>query len=277
MPRTQVGAVELYYELHGPEGAPVVALVNGILMNAATGWLAQRDAFAARYRLLLHDCRGQGQSDHPDEPYSMAVHADDLAGLFDALGIARAHVLGLSYGGEVAQAFAIAHPERLLGLVLANTVSEVGPELRLVVESWADVARRAVPDEFFRVTVPWNFSPPFIRNHQALLEEARRRYAQLDYPAVVRLCDAFLALHLTPDLHRIAASTSVIWAEHDLIKGRAYADILLRHIVGAEGHEVRGAGHAAHWEQAAEFNRIALECLARIDASTRGPRGSTSV
>jgi len=265
MPRVRAGEVELYYEWHGPDTAPALVLNNGILMNAATSWVHQQRAFAERYRVLLYDCRGQGQSDHPASPYSMEQHADDLARLLDALGVGHAHVLGISYGGEVAQAFAIRHPDRVRGLVLADTVSEVGPELRLVVGSWLDVARRAEPDEFFRATVPWNFSPAFIRANAALLEDARQRYALLDYPAVVRLGECFERLHLTPDLPRILAPTCILYGDADLIKGREYAEILHRRIANSELHVIPGAGHASCWERPQVFNRLVLEFLDRVE------------
>ena len=133
MPYIQANGIRIYYEWHGPENAPVLVLNNGILMNAAASWVPQTVAFAGSYRVLQYDCRGQAQSDRPAGPYSMAQHADDLAALLDALGVRRAHVLGISYGGEVSQAFALRYRERVLSLVLADTVSEVGAELRLVV------------------------------------------------------------------------------------------------------------------------------------------------
>ena len=104
---------------------------------------------------------------------SMAGHADDLAGLLSALGIGSAHVLGLSYGGEVAQGFALAYPRMVRSLVLADTVSEVGPALRLVVEGWKAAALTGDPDLLFLATAPWNFSPAFIAARPALLEAAR--------------------------------------------------------------------------------------------------------
>src|SRR5512136_3074629 len=111
MPKIKANGIELYYELHGPETAPVLALSNGILMSTAS-WAFQTPIFSKHYRLLLYDCRGQGQSDHPAGPYSMELHADDLAALLDALGIARAHIGGISYGAEISVVFALRHPER---------------------------------------------------------------------------------------------------------------------------------------------------------------------
>ena len=258
--------VRLYYEIHGPEGAPVLVLNNGILMNAAASWAPQTAAFARAYRVLQYDCRGQGQSDHPEGVYTMDGHADDLAALLDTLGIGRAHVLGISYGGEVAQAFALRHAPRVSTLLLADTVSEVGPELRLIVEGWRAAALVGDPELFYLVTVPWNFSPAFMTAQTAVMTAARTRYRLLDFPALVRLCDAFLGVAFTPRLHEIAAPTCVMVGEEDLIKGPRYAAIIHHAIAGSELHCWPGAGHATCWEVPAAFNATVLDFLARRGA-----------
>lgn len=272
MPFTTVDDVRLYFELHGPDDAPVVVLNNGILMNASSSWLPQRDPIAARFRVLLYDCRGQGLSDHPPGPCSMDRHADDLSGLLRALGIPTAHIAGISYGGEVAQAFALRHSGAVRSLFLADTVSEVGPELRLVIEGWREVARLGDPDLFFLVTVPWNFSPAFVAANGASLDAARARYRDLDFPAVVRLCDAFLSsVAFTASLEAIAAPARIVTGERDLLKGPAYAEILHRAIPGSDLHVIPDSGHATCWEQPAEFNRLLLEFLDAVE-SCRRPR-----
>ena len=186
MPKLQANGIELYYELHGPETAPLLVLNNGILMNAATSWVFQTKALATHYRVLQYDCRGQGQSEHPDGLYSMEQHADDLAALLSALGYEKGHIAGISYGGEVAQAFALQYPAMTQSLILADTVSEVGPELRAIVGSWLSAAELRDAEAFFNATVPWNFSPAFIANNPRLLADAKQRYARLDYAAIVR-------------------------------------------------------------------------------------------
>lgn len=263
MPTIQVNDLTLYYELHGPADAPVLVLNNGILMNAAASWVFQTPALSRHYRLLQYDCRGQGQSDHPDGPYTMELHAADLAALLDALSIAQAHIAGASYGGEVAQAFALAYRARVRSLILMNTVSEVGPELRATGENWLAAARRADPDDFFNATVPWNFSSRFIRDHPALLADARRRYALLDFPAVARLCECFLSVDFAARLGEIKAPTCILTGELDLLKGPAYAHILKAGIPHAELHILPGAGHATPWERPEEFNTVVLGFLAK--------------
>lgn len=263
MPTTPVNGISIYYEWHGAPSAPVLVLNNGILMNASSSWLAQTRAFARHYRVLQYDCRGQGQSTHPDGPYTMAQHADDLAGLLDALDVASAHVAGISYGGEVAQAFALAHPSRVRSLVLADTVSEVGPELRLIVEAWRDRAAAGDGDGLFTTSVGWNFSPAFVSAHAELLATARQRYALLDLPAVARLCDAFLDVAFTDRLAEICVPACIIVGDRDLLKGREYAELLHRSISGSELHVLASAGHAACVEQPEAFNTVVLGFLAK--------------
>lgn len=264
MPTLTANGISLYYELHGPADAPALVLNNGILMNAAASWVFQTPALARHYRVVQYDCRGQGQSEHPAGPYTMALHADDLAALLDALGIGRAHIAGISYGGEVAQAFVLAYPGRVRSLILADTVSEVGPELRIAIESWLAEARRGDPDAFFATTAPWNFSPAFIAANPKLLAAARQRYAQLDYPAVVRLCECFLDVDFTGRLGEITAPTCIIVGDRDILKGPDYAQILRRGIPHAEYHLLAGAGHASCWERPAEFNTVVLGFLAKL-------------
>jgi len=263
MPTIQVNDLNLYYELHGSENDPVLVLNNGIIMNAASSWVFQTKELSQTYRVLQYDCRGQGQSDHPDEPYSMEGHADDLAGLLTALEINKAHIAGISYGGEVAQAFALKYPDMSLSLILADTASEVGPQLKLVILSWLDALDSGDSDKFFHATVPWNFSAKFIEANPELLLAAKERYRQLDFPAVIRLCRCFLEVDFTPRLDQITTPTCVAVGEKDWLKGIEYAQILQECIPGAELHLISGAGHASCWENPEMFNSIVLDFLSK--------------
>lgn len=263
MPAIQVNDVNLYYELHGDETAPVLVLNNGIIMNAASSWAFQTKALSMHYRLLQYDCRGQGQSDHPENPYSMEQHADDLSALLDALGIEEAHIAGISYGGEVSQAFALKYPEKVRSLVLMDTVSEVPADMRIIIQSWVDALKTGDALAFFNVTVPWNFSPEFIAKNTTLLEDAKKRYALLDFPAIIRLCETFFEVNFTERLSEIKVPTCIIVGELDLLKGIRYAEILKKNIPHAEYHVLMGAGHASCWERPQEFNSVVLGFLAK--------------
>jgi pimeloyl-ACP methyl ester carboxylesterase len=193
----------------------------------------------------------------------MEMHADDLAGLLDALEIEKAHIAGISYGGEVAQAFALKYPQKTVSLILADTVSEVRAELHYVVEGWIDALRSGEASVFFNATIPWNFSPQFVRANPELMADARKRYTNLDFQAVTRLCECFLQVDFTSQLNQIKFPTCIIVGERDLLKGPEYAQILKREIPHAELHVIPGAGHATCWEGFEEFNTIILGFLAK--------------
>jgi 3-oxoadipate enol-lactonase len=262
MPKIQANGIEIYYELHGPEGAEVLVLSNGVLMSTAS-WAYQVPVLARQYRVLLYDCRGMWQSAHPPGPYSMELHADDLAALLDGLGIERAHIAGISYGGELSLAFAHKYPGRTCSLVVSSAVSQVDPLLAGWMASWLAATRARDPELLFAATAPLNFSEAWIAANPAALAAARQRYATLDMDAFLELLLGFSRLNLTGVLHEITAPALVIVGEEDLLKPRKYAEIIAREIPGAELAVVPHAGHAVCWEQPGLFNTLILGFLAK--------------
>jgi len=268
MPRVEANGVELYYELHGPEEGDVLVLSNGVLMSTAS-WAFQTPELSKHYRLLLYDCRGMWQSAHPPGPYSMALHADDLAALLDALEIERAHIGGISYGAEISLVFALRHPERTRSLVLSSAVSHIDPLLAGWMTSWIAATRAHDAEMLFNVTYPLNFSEGWIAENGDALDAARSRYESLDFDAFLELLLAFSELDVTDDLDAIEAPTLVMVGEEDLLKPRKYAEIIADRIPGAALTVVPHAGHAVMWEQADVFNTLVLGFLARQERGRR--------
>jgi 3-oxoadipate enol-lactonase len=262
MPRIKVNGIEIYYELHGPEDAGVLVLSNGVLMSTAS-WAFQTSVLAQHHRLLLYDCRGMWQSKHPPGPYTMELHADDLAALLEGLGIDRAHIGGTSYGAEVSMAFALKYPERTRSLVVTSAVSQLDPLLRGLADIWIEAARAHDAERLFQAVYPLTFSEGWIAANQEVLDQARERYRALDFDAFVELMLCFSKLDITADLHRIVAPTLVVGGELDLLKPRRYSEIIARAIPGAEFAVIPHAGHAAMWERPGVFNSLVLGFLAK--------------
>ena len=260
MPSIQVNGTELYYELHGPENAEVVVLSNGVLMSTAS-WGFQTPVLAKYYRVLLYDCRGMWKSAHPKGPYTMELHAEDLAALMDALKIEKAHLAGISYGAEVSMTFALKYPQRVRSLFLSSAVSESDSVLREFTGLWAEAARSNDPQQLFEVSYRMNFSDAYIAANQDAIRVAARRYAELDMQAVLELLDCFLRLDVTKDLHRISAPTMVLVGEKDTLKPRRYSESIAREIPGANLVVAPGAGHAVCLEKPTLFNAILLGFL----------------
>lgn len=124
MPFTTVRDLRMYYEIRG----------NGprLLSISSTGGDLRRSPnifempIAQHFEILDYDQRGLGQTSRPDMPYTMADYADDANGLLDAVGWNRCLVMGISFGGMVAQEFALRYPQRVERLVLACTSSGGG-------------------------------------------------------------------------------------------------------------------------------------------------------
>ena len=263
MSTIQANGIQLYYEQHGwDKPGEVLALSNGILMSTAS-WAYQTPVLSQHCRLLLYDCRGMWQSEHPSGPYSMAQHADDLAALLDALGVERAHIGGISYGAEISLVFALRYPERTRSLIVSSAVSQVDPLLRAMMAGWIAAARATNPELLFQVTLPVNFSERWMAANPAALEAARQRYGQLDMDAFLELLLSFSQLDMTSDLHRITAPALVMVGEEDILKPRRYAELIASQIPTSEFVVIPNAGHAVLWEQAAVVNSLILGFLAK--------------
>jgi 3-oxoadipate enol-lactonase len=263
MPKVEANGIKIYYELHGPADAEVLVLSNGVLMSTAS-WAFQTPVLSRHYRLLLYDCRGMWQSDHPPGPYSMELHADDLAALLGALHIQRAHIGGTSYGAEVSMVFALRHPERTRSLIATAAVSQLDPLLAGLTDIWIEAARARDPELLYKVVYPLTFSEEWIADNQGALDLARDRYESLDFDALLELFLCFSRLDITADLHKITVPTLVVSGELDALKSRKYSDIIVREIPHAEYALIPHAGHAAMWERAEVFNSLILGFLAKL-------------
>lgn len=262
MPTIQANGIQLYFEQHGWDNpGDVLVLSNGILMSTAS-WAYQTPVLSRHCRLLLYDCRGMWQSEHPPGPYTMEQHADDLAALLQVLGVETAHIGGISYGAEVSMVFALRYPERTRSLILSSAVSQVDPLLRGMMDGWISAVRAKDADMLFEVTLPVNFSERWIAANPAALQAARQRYRNLDMDAFLELLLSFSQLDITADLHRIGAPALVMVGEEDILKPRKYAEIIAAQIPNSEFVVIPHAGHAVLWEQASVFNSLILGFVA---------------
>jgi 3-oxoadipate enol-lactonase len=257
VPKTAVNGVNLYYEISGPEGAPVLVLSNGIMMSTAS-WVYQKAGLEKHLRVLLYDCRGMWQSDHPEGPYSMQMHADDLAGLLEALKIGEAHIAGISYGGEISMVFALSYPRKTKSLMVIDGVSEIHPLLRGQTYPWLMAAERNDPELLLRTSYHMNFGEDWIKANEVFIENSVERYAQLDMEALTWLMRAFYELDITDQLPKIKAPTLLISGDKDLIKGQEYAKIIADQISGSEMVLIPGSGHAVCLEKPAVLNTLLL-------------------
>lgn len=257
MPFQKVNGINLFYELHGPEQADVIVLSNGIFMSSGS-WGYQVAELKKHFRVLVYDCRGMWQSDHPEGPYSMDMHVDDLAILLSELGIEKTHIGGISYGGEISMLFALKHPQRTRSLIISSAVSQIDPMLTSMGALWVSALRDRNADALYETSLPLNFSEGWLKANAGILEATRKRYHQMDLAAAERLMQAFSEINFTDQLKNISVPTLVMVGELDILKPRKYAEIIASEIPGAEFVLIPHAGHAVCLEQPAAFNSALL-------------------
>ena len=263
MSRALINGVGIEYQLSGT-GPETVVLLNGIAMSISH-WKPMTDRFvAAGYRVLAHDLRGQLLSDKPATPYSFEEHARDLHALLSELGIRQAHMVGTSYGAEVALTFARDFPEATSSVVSIDGASEYDAVLGTAVESWK-AAALSDSRVFYKTILPWNYSAGYLAANRDALGKREDAIASLPrewFEAFARLCDAFLSIDLTKDLGKIHCPCMVVVAGSDILKGPSYARIIQRGVPGALYVEMPGSGHAVVVEKPVELTDEVLRFLA---------------
>ena len=254
------GDIRIHYETGG-EGPPLL-----LLQHAGASRLGWSGEFLARlagdFRLILGDSRGTGRSDKPDEPFTVLDMAGD--GVLDDLGVARAHLLGLSMGGAVAQELVLYAPERVERLVLVSTLAgwaraEQPPEW--VRETWASDPALS-PMERRRRLLAVNYSRAFWADHgEQVSKQMARATAGMPLHATVRQGEAISGFDTYDRLPHIPCSTLVVHGTEDVVVPPQNGRVLARRIPHARFAEVDGAGHIPMTEQPETVARIVRDFL----------------
>ena len=200
MPLIAANSLELFYELAGPEEAPVVAFSNSLGTTLAM-WEAQVAALSGAFRCLRYDTRGHGRSKVVDASLAVDDLAADLAGLLDALGIAKAHVVGLSLGGMTGQILAATHPEKVDRLVLCATSAYMPP--RNLWQERADVVRAQGMAAVAESVIARWFTPAFAAESPAAVGAVRERFLQTDPRGYAVCCGAIRDMDLRESIGAI--------------------------------------------------------------------------
>lgn len=262
MARTADGTV---YELAGPEGAPVVALIHGLGLTRGT-WEGHVPALTTRYRVLTYDLFGHGESAPPPEVPALTLWSGQLRGLMDALGVARCAAVGFSLGGMINRRFAIDHPDRAAALGILNSPHERGPEAQRLVEERARQTSAGGPGATLDATIERWFTPGFRDARPEAIERVRGWVLANDH-AVYARCRTVLAegvLELIRPDPPIAAPTLVMTCENDSGSTPAMSRAIASEIAGAECIVVPRLQHMGLMEEPALFTGPLLRFLDRV-------------
>lgn len=266
MPFVRRNGVRIHYEVAG--SGPALLLLEG-LGYGLWMWSKQRPALARHFTLVMPDHRGNGQSDKPDEPYTIRLLAEDALAVLNELGMERAHVLGVSLGGMVALELAVYFPERVRGLVLASTTPggpHADPMPRVTQEAWL-AARTLPPREGLRAAMALAFGSGYMETHPDEVEwilTERLRAPQPDH-AWLRQLQAAWQFDVFDALGGIEHPALVIAGSEDRVVPTSNAHVLAGRIPNARLVVFEGAGHLVFWERAEEFNAEVIRFLREVD------------
>jgi 3-oxoadipate enol-lactonase len=258
MAEFQVNGTTLYYEVRGDEnGRETIAFLNGV-MASTTSWALLYPIFEKLgFRVILHDFKGQLKSGKPEGPYTFAEHCAEAKALFEHLGVEKLHLVGTSYGGEVAMKFAILYPEMVKTISVIDSVSELDPVLEGFVLGWKILCDTGDGETFFWGMVPSIYGPEFVENNKEML--AARAKAIKNNPngyleGQKVLYDTFAQdVYMTDELHKIQCPALILCGTEDILKPPKFSQILADNIPDSEYVTIPKCGHVSIFEKPKEL------------------------
>jgi 3-oxoadipate enol-lactonase len=265
MPRVEVDGLTINYDVQG-EGEPLLLIPYTAADHAC--WAFQLPAYTEHFNCIAIDLPGSGESDKPAGPYSTEGQADQVAAFLGVIGIERAHVAGMSFGGAVGIHLAARHPGRVRSLSLHSAWHASDDYLKIVVEQWRTLAPAlaTVADVVIQGIFPWCFTPEMYVERpefvDTLVDFVRGRPAQpLD--AFLAQTDAVIAHDATAALAEIDAPTLITFGARDLVCSTRFAEPLNNGIAGSELVVFEHLSHAGLHEDPETFNHATLDFLLR--------------
>jgi len=257
MPLASLNGIHISYQVEG-DGEPLVMIMG--FTASRIGWMPQRRFFRKYFRIITFDNRGAGKSDKPPGSYSTRMMADDTVKLMDVLGIEKAHIMGLSMGGMIAQELAINHPQRVMKLVLAATYARQDETSGDTLEQ-AEFLRLA-PENKASALIGLAFNRPFYRFTFGLLARVQTKFVGASgRVGIAGQSEACLKHDTLERLSSITAPTLVIVGTGDRIIKPVSSEVIAVKIPNAKLVKVEGASHYFSFEMKTVFNREVLNFL----------------
>jgi len=277
MPYVTSHDVEIAYEVRG-EGTPIVLLMGlglpGMVWNQLADRLLEHD-----FQVIIPDNRGTGHSQAPLPPYRMGEMADDVIAVMDDAGVDSAIVMGVSFGGMLAQHVALNHPDRVDGLMLCSTTAGIPtghfPRMEAIglLLKMVFAGTTVTIDEAQRL-----FAHPESRGR---LKDLLGRWEEIlgELPtapwAIVGQLLAASFHHTGPRLGQIAIPTRVVTGDSDFLIPPRNSVILAEHITGATLSVIPQAGHIVIHEHPERLLNLVLQLRREVEGRDTNERATT--
>lgn len=266
MPKAKVNGIDIYYRVQG-DGEPLVLIMG--LGGESGDWILQGHAFRKHFRVITFDSRGVGKSDKTSESYTIKTMAGDVIGLMDHLGVDKAHILGVSMGGMIAQEVAIDYPERVRKLILVSTTpgrDETGrhfPELLTAMGLKSDFSDEDIKGvDIGKVMTSLNsysFSSRALKAVAVPFCWVRTKLFGVE--GLQKQFEAAMTHSALDRLHMIKGPTLVITGTEDKILPLRSSELIAGRISDARLVKIEGGSHTLIAEKRDRFNKEVLAFL----------------
>ncbi len=260
----------IHYDVFGRRDGIPLLMIQG-LGTDSRGWALQRLALGRRYRCITIDNRGAGRTGAAPEPYSLERMALDAIAVLDAEKVERAHVMGASMGGVIAQIIGVLHPERTRSLVLACTACRHHEWRRELLTEWADAVSAGGMAALGDEALQWLVGPRLRRRFGLWLNLIARVVLQQPPELFVAQVRAILDApdSLRAELNTVRVPVLVITGSQDALTPVGDAEELAELIPHARLEVLSGAAHGLMAEAPNGFNDAVLRFLNEVDAAER--------
>ena len=249
-----------HYRIDG-RGERWVTFVTGIA-NDLSMWDGQVAALERDFNVLRYDLRGHGGTPASGGAYTIELLVSDLAALLDQLNIRRTSVIGLGLGGAIAQAFALAHPDRVDKLMPCCCRARMVPDFAAMWHKLRETVSTNGLESIVEPTVQRWFSEDFKSRHPEVLEKIRKMIRSTTQEGYMGVTAAFLGLDVEAELGSIKAPTLYVSGAEDRLGGPpALMEGLAAKVKGARHVSVPNAAHIANIQNPEGFNRVLMDFL----------------
>jgi pimeloyl-ACP methyl ester carboxylesterase len=258
MPIAKVNGININYMVAG-QGEPLV-MIAGFSADQSL-WKSQIPAFKKQFQVVIFDNRGVGKSDKPKGPYSLRMMSEDTIKLMDFLNIKKAHILGHSMGGLIAQEIAINYPERVMKLILASTWSYQDNDANGVTSAMLEMPQLPIRqagvlmvDAIMNKRFNRWFVVPALKNYW-------RRIKEPDAIGIKAQLDGQMGYNSLDKLLSIKAQTLVLTGTKDRVIKPTSSETIAKNIPNARLVKIDKGSHADFIEMSKVFNQEVLNFL----------------
>ena len=263
MPTARVNGTDIRYTVTGQ--GPWVTLSHSLACRLEM-WDEEVRRLSQRFSVLAYDSRGHGETSAPAGDYTLDMIADDIKGLYDHLGIARSHWIGLSMGGVFGLATTLKYPGIFHSIVLADTSSKLAPEGIAAFKDRVATVRAGTMEAMVQPTLKRWFKDSFREKQPRLMERVGDWIRKTPLEGYCGTSAAIPTIDVTHRLGEIRVPCLVIVGADDIAMPPAMAQTLARHLPDAELVVIPDAGHLSNLEQPEAFNAALDRFYARIGA-----------